>query len=172
MGTPDPQTATAAGDLVCSFCNGQWLARGICPICHESGSPEALSNAREVRDAILNRALELHEECESLKARLAHAKDQAARVVECPQCQGEGEFEHHAMPLHTLQSECPEYAVVTCEECDGKGVVPVEEPGDYLRDRLLNIATICEAKGLHVEAAGLRDTANIVSEQFRKWIVQ
>lgn len=43
-----------------------------------------------------------------------------------------------------------------------------EQPGDYLRDRLRNIADICEAKGLLVEASGLRDTANIVSEQFRK----
>ena len=45
-----------------------------------------------------------------------------------------------------------------------------EQPGDYLRDRLLNIATICEAKALLIEASGLRDTARIISEQFRKLI--
>ena len=46
-----------------------------------------------------------------------------------------------------------------------------EKPGDYLRDGLLNIAAICEAKALHVEAASLRSTAAVVSEQFRKWPV-
>lgn len=78
---------------------------------------------------------------------------------------------HRIAYANTAQGE---EVAAECEQChgEGKGVVPVEEPGDYLRDRLLNIAAICEAKGLLVEAAGLRDTANIVSEQFKKWIVQ
>lgn len=43
-----------------------------------------------------------------------------------------------------------------------------EQPGDYLRDNLLNIAAICEAKGLFVEASSLRNTAAIVSDQLRR----
>ena len=43
-----------------------------------------------------------------------------------------------------------------------------EQPGDYLRDQLLNIAEICKAKALYVEAASLRSIAAIVSEQLGK----
>ncbi len=58
-------------------------------------------------------------------------------------------------------------AALTPSPCPGD-VEDEEQPGDYLRDGLLNIATICEAKALHVEAASLRSTARIVSEQLRK----
>lgn len=58
-------------------------------------------------------------------------------------------------------------AALTPSSCPGD-VGDEEQPGDYLRDELLNIAAICEAKALHVEAASLRSTAAIVSEQLRK----
>lgn len=46
-----------------------------------------------------------------------------------------------------------------------------EQPGDYIRDELMNIAAICKAREMHVEAASLRSTAAVVSEQFRKMSV-
>ncbi len=45
------------------------------------------------------------------------------REVECLSCHGEGSIEHPHMPLHTLQSETPEYAIVDCEDCQGTGKV-------------------------------------------------
>lgn len=47
----------------------------------------------------------------------------------------------------------------------GEGIAAADddEGAEYIPNRLRNYATICEAKGLLVEASGLRDFANILS---------
>lgn len=68
-------------------------------------------------------------------------------------------------------AECNVFEGGRCNCVDGPHPVVDgndEQPGDYLRDRLRNIANICEAKGLLIEASGLRDTASIISGQLRK----
>jgi DnaJ-class molecular chaperone len=51
------------------------------------------------------------------------ARDAGEVQVVCPACDGEGEIEHPHMPLHHLHSECPEYAIVECDDCDGTGKI-------------------------------------------------
>lgn len=41
-----------------------------------------------------------------------------SRMVVCPTCEGEGVIEG-MMPVHHLHSECPEYEMIDCPECDG-----------------------------------------------------
>lgn len=53
--------------------------------------------------------------------------DAEVKTRECQTCGGEGEIEHPHMPIHTLQSEAPEYAIIECEECHGTGLIPVED---------------------------------------------
>ena len=44
----------------------------------------------------------------------------------CKSCDGEGVIEHPHMPLHNQQSEAPEYAIVDCDDCDGRGFIYVD----------------------------------------------
>ncbi|EQB06204.1 hypothetical protein [Sphingobium baderi] len=49
--------------------------------------------------------------------------------IECPQCGGEGEWEHpHLSTPPGITAECPpDPVMVDCEDCDGKGWRPMTD---------------------------------------------
>lgn len=109
----------ASEDMSKAFEQVGWEA--VAQIARDRGDQSTAEEATRNADALRNQAA-------SASAGEPVETKRGEWKRDCETCEGEGKLEHPHMPVHSLQSEAPEYAVVDCEDCDGAGWNLTDEP--------------------------------------------